>query len=109
MRKLISIAVTLPLLTACFDSNNVKNFDEAEVRLNDLVENTIEPSRIENQYRANIKLSATNLLELLPDINEFGMTVNEPDSGSIEAVEIFTSSDKAGDGVDAARALCLAG
>ena len=100
MRKLISIAVTLPLLTACFDSNNVKNFDEAEVRLNDLVENTIDPSRIENQYRANIKLSATNLLELLPDINEFGMTVNARDSGSIEAVEIFTSSEKAGDGVD---------
>ncbi|MDX1343372.1 MAG: VWA domain-containing protein, partial [Reinekea sp.] len=99
MRKLISLAVTLPLLTACFDSNNVKNFDEAESRLNDLVENTVQPSRIENQYRANIKLTSTNLLELLPDINEFGMAVDVRDNSQTEAVEIFTSSEKAGTGV----------
>ena len=100
MRKLISLAVTLPLLAACFDSNNVKNFDEAESRLNDLVENTVQPSRIENQYRANIKLTSTNLLELLPDINEFGMAVDVRDNSQTEAVEIFTSSEKAGTGVD---------
>ncbi len=100
MKKLISLAVTLPLLTGCFDSNNVKNFDEAEARLSDLVENSVQPSRIENQYRANIQLSATNLLELLPDINEYGMAVDVRDSSQVEAVEIFTSSEKAGTGVD---------
>jgi Ca-activated chloride channel family protein len=64
------------------------------------VENTVQPSRIENQYRANIKLTSTNLLELLPDINEFGMAVDVRDNSQTEAVEIFTSSEKAGTGVD---------
>jgi Ca-activated chloride channel family protein len=100
MKKIAGLALTLPLITGCFDSNNVKNFDEAEERLTDLIENTIQPSRIENQYRANIQLSATNLLELLPDINEYTMSVDVRDSAQIEAVQIFTSSEKAGSGVD---------
>lgn len=100
MKKLIGLGLALPLVVGCMDANNVKNFDEAEARLGELVEDTIQPSRIENQYRANIKLSATNLLELLPDINEYGMTVDVRDSAQIEAVEIFTSSEKAGSGVD---------
>jgi len=100
MNKIIGLAASISLLTACFDNNNVKDFAEAEKRLTDIVENTIQPSRIENQYRANIKLSSTNLLELLPDINEYQMTVNARDTSQIEAVEIFTSSEKAGTGVD---------
>lgn len=100
MKKLLGAGLIIPLLAGCMDANNVKNFDEAESRLQELVQDTIQPSRIENQYRANIKLSATNLLELLPDINEYGMSVDVRDSGQIEAVEIFTSSEKAGTGVD---------
>lgn len=100
MKKLIGLTMTLPLLAGCFDSNNVQNFDEAEERLGELVQETIQPSRIENQYRANIKLSSTNLLELLPDINEYTMSVDARDSARTEAVEIFTSSEKAGEGVD---------
>ncbi|MEJ2044082.1 MAG: VWA domain-containing protein [Reinekea sp.] len=100
MKKLLGLTLTIPLLVGCFDSNNVKDFDQAEARLGDLVEKEIQPGRIENQYRANIQLSATNLLELLPDINEYNRTVDVRDSTDIEAVEIFTSSEKGGSGVD---------
>lgn len=99
-QKIIGLTLALPLLTGCFGSGSVETFDEAEERLVELVENTIEPSRIENQYRANIKLTSTNLLELLPDINEYKMTVDVRDSARVEAVQIFTSSEKAGSGVD---------
>ncbi|WP_320823910.1 vWA domain-containing protein [Reinekea sp.] len=100
MQRLIGLTVAVSLLTACFDSNNVTDFDAAEKRLIDIVDNTIKPSRIENQYRANIQLSASNLLELLPDINEYARTVDARDSSQVEAVEIFTSSEKGGSGVD---------
>jgi len=100
MQRLIGLTVAVSLLTACFDSNNVKDFVAAEKRLTDIIENTIQPSRIENQYRANIQLSASNLLELLPDINEYARTVDARDSSQVEAVEIFTSSEKGGSGVD---------
>lgn len=100
MQRLIGLTVAVSLLTACFDSNNVKDFVAAEKRLTDIIENTIQPSRIENQYRANIQLSASNLLELLPDINEYARSVDARDSSQVEAVEIFTSSEKGGSGVD---------
>jgi Ca-activated chloride channel family protein len=100
MKKIFALTLTLPLLTGCFDSNNVKDFDQANERLRELVEKEVQPSRVENQYRANIQLSATNLLELLPDINEYRRTVDVRDSDQIEAVEIYTSSEKGGSGVD---------
>ncbi|WP_281648796.1 vWA domain-containing protein [Parendozoicomonas sp. Alg238-R29] len=100
MKKKIGISLGLVLLAGCSEFNGVSNFDQAETKLNELVETTIQPSRIENQYRANIKLTTTNLLELLPDINEYKMTVTAQDSSQVESVEIFTSSEKAGNGVD---------
>ncbi len=100
MKKLVGLTLTLPFLVGCFDPNNVKDFDEAEIRLGELVEKDIQPSRIENQYRANIQLSSTNLLELLPDINEYRRTVDVRDNAQTEAVEIYTSSEKGGSGVD---------
>lgn len=60
----------------------------------------INPSYHESMVKANISLTSTNLLELLPDINEYPVVVKAKDSNNIEAVEIFTSSEKAGEGED---------
>lgn len=68
--------------------------------LNELVGDTILPSRRENNYRANIQLSQTNLLSMLPSISEYPMSLDARDSSNVEAAEIFTSSEKAGSGRD---------
>jgi len=87
------------LLGAC-GPGEVDSRDSAVERLEELVADSIVPSRIENNYRANIKLSKTNLLSMLPSINEYPMSLNARDTGTVEAVEIFTSSEKAGSGRD---------
>ncbi len=50
--------------------------------------------------RANVNLTQTNLMAMLPDISEYPRVVNAVDSNSVEAVEIFTSSEKSGEGRD---------
>lgn len=74
--------------------------EAALAQLNELVAETILPSRRENNFRANIQLTQTNLLSLLPGISEYPMTLDANDSSRVEAVEIFTSSEKAGTGRD---------
>ncbi len=61
-----------------------------------MVSDTVKPTTRENQSRANISLSDTNLLSLLPDLNEYPIVVGARDSSRVESVEIFTSSEKAG-------------
>ena len=83
------------LISGC-DTGSIDNEKDAKVRLEKLVDEQILPTRKENQYRANIQLSKTNLLSMLPDIKEYPMTLVARDSSAVEAVEIFTSSEKAG-------------
>lgn len=100
MKQTIILTISGLILLGCSDSSQIENFADAQKQLNYLIENSVQPSRVENEYRANIELSSTNLLELLPDINEYTRTVDVQDSDKIEAVEIFTSSEKAGLGRD---------
>ncbi len=100
MQRGILALLATTTLVACSDPNDVDNFDEAHSRLQTLVAEEIRPTRVENQFRANISLSSTNLLELLPDIQEYPIALEARDSSRVEAVEIFTSSEKAGTGVD---------
>ncbi len=64
------------------------------------VNDDIRPSFRENQVRANISLSSTNLLSLLPSLEEYPIGAGRRDSSRVESVEIFTSSEKAGQGRD---------
>ena len=97
--KLCFIASLCLTLIAC-SPKEIDSKEAALESLNTLITETILPSRRENNYRANIQLSQTNLLSMLPSISEYPMTLAARDSGSVEAVEIFTSSEKAGNGRD---------
>ncbi len=101
-QTLLAMLVTLAgaaLLSAC-GPGEIDNRDQALEQLEDLVAGSVKPSRRENTRRANIKLSQTNLLSMLPGINEYPLTLDARDSNRSEAVEIFTSSEKAGKGRD---------
>jgi Ca-activated chloride channel family protein len=86
------------LLGAC--SETIDTPEKAAAKVHELVQNEIVPSHNENQYRANIQLTRTNLLAMLPDLAEFPILTNVADSDTTEVAEIFTSSDKAGKGKD---------
>ncbi|MBX2885506.1 MAG: VWA domain-containing protein [Granulosicoccus sp.] len=90
---MISIA-----LVGC--ETKVDSAEEAKEKIASLVSGTVNPSYDENTYRANIQLTQTNLLSLLPDLNDYPVTSPVADSVNVEAVEIFTSSEKAGKGRD---------
>jgi Ca-activated chloride channel family protein len=87
------------LLTAC-DEATVDNKVNAETQIHNLVQSDVQPSHNENQYRANIQLTRTNLLSMLPDLAEYPLLNDAADSTDTEAAEIFTSADKAGKGMD---------
>ncbi len=89
------VAIVTVLLVACSPSE-VDSKETALARLNELVGEEIRPGRRENNYRANIELTQTNLLSMLPGMDEYPMTLDARDSARVEAVEIFTSSEKAG-------------
>lgn len=74
--------------------------ESAEAAITEAVSKTVQPSFRENQARANIRLSKTNLSSLLPDLTDYPISTGQRDSRSIESVEIFTSSEKAGKGRD---------
>ncbi len=86
------------LLPGC--GSNVDSPESAAARINALVTDTVQPTYDENQVRANIQLSKTNLLAMLPDLREYPLALNVRDDTRTEAVEIFTSSEKAGQGRD---------
>lgn len=98
-QQLSLVAGTCIALIACGPAE-IDSKEAALEGLNDLVSNTISPSRRENNYRANIQLTQTNLLSMLPSISEYPMSLDVRDSSNTEAVEIFTSSEKAGNGRD---------
>ncbi len=79
---------------------NVDSQESAEAAIATAVTKSVKPSFRENQSRANIRLSKTNLSSLLPDLDDYPIRTGRRDSASIESVEIFTSSEKAGNGRD---------
>ncbi|MEE9333836.1 MAG: VWA domain-containing protein [Granulosicoccaceae bacterium] len=74
--------------------------EKAEEAIAKAVVKKIKPTFRENQSRANIRLSKTNLLSLLPSLDEYPIGIGRRDSNQVESVEIFTSSEKAGKGRD---------
>lgn len=94
-----TLFVSACLLSAC-GPGEIETREQAIEQLNELVSKSVEPSRRENTRRANISLSQTNLLSMLPGISEYPMTLDARDSTRSEAVEIFTSSEKSGQGRD---------
>ncbi|MFM2319649.1 MAG: hypothetical protein RLZZ215_2270, partial [Pseudomonadota bacterium] len=103
-----ALSLAASLLTACGDSNPVANLtgnakitpEAASKEIAKLVKDQVHPSYNENTVRANIQLTQTNLLALLPDLKEYPISLEVQDSAQVEAVEIFTSSEKAGQGRD---------
>ncbi len=77
----------------------VKTKEDAFASIHQKVEK-IAPTFKENNVRANINLSKTNLLSILPDLDDYPIHISEMDTGTVEVVEIFTSSEKAGSGRD---------
>ena len=93
--SLLSIAFVSVSLFSC-GPGSVDSKDEALEQLSNILDKKVAFSQKENTYRANIQLTQTNLLSILPGINEYPMTLAANDSTQVEAVEIFTSSEKAG-------------
>ncbi len=92
------VALTTLLLFGC--KPNIDSQEKAEEAIAEAVAKKIKPTFRENQSRANIRLSKTNLLSLLPSLDEYPIGIGRRDSNNVEAVEIFTSSEKAGKGRD---------
>ncbi|MFK7894061.1 MAG: hypothetical protein AB8B63_24820, partial [Granulosicoccus sp.] len=86
------------LLSSC--GRNIDSEESAQTQIAELVQKKIDPTFVENTVRANIQLTQTNLLSMLPELNELPMTVRARDDRQTEVVEIFTSSEKAGSGRD---------
>jgi Ca-activated chloride channel family protein len=95
---LITVSTAALLMTAC--DTVVDSPEKAAESIHKMVTESVDPSYRENQVRANIQLTQTNLLSMLPDLAEYPMSLNARDDNSTEAVEIFTSSEKAGTGRD---------
>ncbi len=95
---IFSIVFSSILLSACGDnllpnSNMSKEDAYSEIKK---FEKSVNPSYRENNVRANIKLSKTNLLSMLPNLDDYPIQGNQRDSSTVEVVEIFTSSEKGG-------------
>lgn len=92
------ISVSL-LLSACDKegllNTGVKDKTSAYKEIIKLSE-SVDPSYKVNNVRANIKLTKTNLLSMLPNLTDYPLHTRVQDSKNIEVVEIFTSSEKAG-------------
>lgn len=89
------------ILSGCLQGDTIDTKDKAEAKIKELVDGAIQPSYNENQSRANIQLTRTNLSSLLPDLNEYPITLDVQDSPRVEAAEILTSPEKAGNNRDA--------
>ena len=89
-----AFVAVLMVVSSC--QQKIDNRDSANEAITRMVEKNIRPTTRENQNRANISLSNTNLLSLLPDLNEYPIILGAHDSPQVESVEIFTSSEKAG-------------
>lgn len=96
--KWLALATLLLVITGC--GTDIDSQEKAHEHIDKLVENKVDPTFLENQYRANIQLTKTNLLSMLPDLNEHPIALGAVEGPSIEVAEIFTSSEKAGTGRD---------
>lgn len=94
----LTLLMVLSLLQGC--GSKIDSQEAAEAHIKKLVEETVQPTFHENQVRANIQLTKTNLLSMLPDLAEYPVALNARDDMRTEVVEIFTSSEKAGQGRD---------
>lgn len=94
------LAASLVVLLTASCGSSVDSKEKAFAKIHDLAEKDIQPSYNENRVRANIQLTKTNLLSMLPDLAEYPLAFNVRDSDTTEVVEIFTSSEKAGKGRD---------
>ena len=94
----ILAASLVVLLTASCGS--IDSQEKAFEKIHEIAEKDVRPSYNENRIRANIQLTKTNLLSMLPELSDYPLAFNVQDSASTEVVEIFTSSEKAGKGRD---------
>jgi len=92
----ILFAVVFVMISFQGCQKKIEDQEDAVSYITELVDDKIRPDNRESRVRANISLTDTNLLSLLPDLNEYPIAVGQPDSTRVEAVEIFTSSEKAG-------------
>lgn len=99
--KISTLVFSAIILSGCLQGDTIDTKDKAEAKIKELVDGTIQPSYNENQSRANIQLTRTNLSSLLPDLNEYPITLDVQDSPRVEAAEILTSPEKAGNNRDA--------
>lgn len=104
-QKLLSLglitALTLGVAGCNSDPKAPDVYDAAKTdKMLDKAVDNVYLTRNTSTNRANVSLTQTNLLAMLPDINEYPLVVNAVDSQTIEAVEIFTSSEKSGEGRD---------
>ena len=95
---IVLLSATVVLVSAC--GSRIDSLESARESILSTVDKDIRPSFRENQVRANISLTSTNLLSLLPSLDEYPIGVGRRDSSRVESVEIFTSSEKAGQGRD---------
>ncbi|MEN9434298.1 MAG: hypothetical protein RLZZ422_1887 [Pseudomonadota bacterium] len=93
---LSTLVLSTMFLVSCGGSDTIDTKEKADTKIKELVDGTIQPSYNENQSRANIQLTRTNLSSLLPDLNEYPITLEARDDQNTEAVEILTSPEKAG-------------
>jgi Ca-activated chloride channel family protein len=97
-RSLLAVAISLVVLTAC--DSGVGGNKPPDERLQKALE-SVTITHLEGQRKANISLTRTNLLSLLPDLDrEYPINNVVPDSARVEAVEIFVSPEKASSGKD---------
>jgi len=92
------VAGASTLLVGC--GGTVDSVESAREAIIEVVDEEIRPSFRENTYRANISLTRTNLLSMLPELDEYPIVEGPRDSRDVESVEIFTSSEKSGKGRD---------
>ncbi len=96
--NVITLLLSAVVISAC--GAKVDSPESAKAAIAKTVESAVQPTFRENQVRANIRLSKTNLSSLLPDLKDYPLLTGQQDSRNVEAVEIFTSSEKAGKGRD---------
>ncbi|HPQ94002.1 MAG TPA: VWA domain-containing protein, partial [Thiolinea sp.] len=94
----LGLCAVLGLLASC--NSEVDSPEAAEKAIQTLVKNSVQPTFNENTYKANIRLTSTNLMSMLPDLQEYPVGLVARDDARTEAVEIVTSSEKAGQGRD---------
>ncbi len=94
------LAASLVVLLTASCGSSIDSQEKAFEKIHEIAEKKVRPSYNENRIRANIQLTKTNLLSMLPELSDYPLAFNVQDNASTEVVEIFTSSEKAGKGRD---------